>query len=100
MARCVAGRVSDPTWRMRKSFVFRLYPTKAQASAMRRTLEECRWLYNHLLAQRKTAWDERQASLPLYDQQATLPGLKRERPSLDAVHAQVLQDVAVRLDRA
>jgi hypothetical protein len=73
---------------VRKSFVYRLYPTRAQASTLRRTLDECRWLYNHLLAQRKTAWDERQESLSLDEQQVTLPGLKRERPSLDTVHAQ------------
>ena len=85
---------------MRKSFVYRLYPTKAQASALKRTLAECRWLYNHLLEQRKTAWEERQESLSLYDQQKTLPPLKIARPSLDTVHAQVLQNVAVRIDLA
>ena len=84
----------------RRTFLYRLYPTKAQASALRRTLDECRWLYNHFLEQRKTAWEERQTSLSLYEQQATLPSLKRDRPSLDTVNAQVLQNVAVRLDLA
>lgn len=80
--------------------MYRLYPRKAQAAAMRRTLDECRWLYNHLLEQRKTAWEERQESLGLYDQQKTLPPLKAERPALDTVNAQVLQNVAVRIDLA
>jgi putative transposase len=85
---------------VRGNFVYRLYPTKAQTSALRRTLEECRWLYNYLLEQRKTAWEERRETLRLYDQQNALPSLKAERPSLATVHAQVLQNVAVRLDLA
>src|SRR5207249_300093 len=55
---------------------------------------------NHLLEQRKTAWEEQQESLGLYDQHATLPALKAERPSLATVHSQVLQNVAVRIDLA
>jgi putative transposase len=38
--------------------------------------------------------------LRLYDQQATLPALKAERPSLAGVQSQVLQNVAVRIDLA
>jgi putative transposase len=36
----------------------------------------------------------------LYDQHATLPALKTERPSLAGVQSQVLQNVAVRIDLA
>lgn len=67
---------------------------------MSQTLDECRWLYNQLLAQRKTAWEERQESVSLYQQHALLPGIKQDRPSLALVHSQVLQNVAVRLDLA
>jgi putative transposase len=63
-------------------------------------LEECRWLYNGLLAARREAWEQRQESLRLYDQQATLPTLKATRPTLAAVQSQVLQNVAVRIDLA
>lgn len=63
-------------------------------------LGECRWLYNALLEQRKSAWQERQESIGLYAQHATLPAIKQARPSLKAVHSQVLQNVALRLDRA
>jgi putative transposase len=61
-------------------------------------VEECRWLYNHLLAARRDAWEQRQESLRLYDQQATLPALKAERPALAGVQSQVVQNVAVRID--
>jgi putative transposase len=81
-------------------FKYRLYPTKWQQHLLDQQLEECRWLYNSLLAERKRAWDERQEAVRLYDQQATLPVLKAERPTLADVHSQVLQNVAVRLDLA
>jgi putative transposase len=83
---------------VRKAFQYRLYPTAAQETKLKATLSECRWLYNHLLEVRKIAWEERQETLGLYDQQATLPALKMDRPSLATVHSQVLQNVAVRID--
>ncbi len=85
---------------MRKTFKYRLYPTAAQARALQTTLDECHWLYNRLLEERKTAYEERGASLALYKQQATFGALKVERPALAGVHSQVLQNVAVRIDLA
>ena len=80
--------------------MYRLYPTKQQQRLLDQQLEECRWLYNHLLAERRIAWEQRQESLRYYDQATSLPGLKVERPALAAVHSQVLQNVAVRIDLA
>jgi putative transposase len=85
---------------MLKTFQYRLYPTAEQERQMTATLDQCRWLYNHLLEERKHAWEERQESLSYVEQANTLPALKAERPSLAAVHSQVLQNVAVRLDLA
>jgi putative transposase len=85
---------------MRKTFKYRLYPNQQQQRLLEQQLEECRWLYNHLLAERRDAWEQRQESLRLYDQQATIPVLKAARPSLAGVQSQVLQNVAVRLDLA
>ena len=85
---------------MRKTFKYRLYPNKEQQRLLDQQLEECRWLYNHLLAERRDAWEQRQESVRLYDQHATLPALKAERPSLAGVQSQVLQNVAVRIDLA
>src|SRR5262249_8883760 len=85
---------------MRKTFKYRLYPTKQQQRLLEQQLEECRWLYNHLLAERKVAWEQRHESVRLYDQHATLPTLKAERPSLAGIQSQVLQNVAVRIDLA
>ena len=85
---------------MRKTFKYRLYPNKQQQRLLDAQLEECRWLYNELLAARRDAWEQRQESLRLYDQQATLPALKVARPALAGVQSQVLQNVAVRIDLA
>ena len=85
---------------MRKTFKYRLYPNKQQQRLLEQQVEECRWLYNHLLAVRREAWEQQQESVRLYDQQATLPALKAERPTLAAVQSQVLQNVAVRIDLA
>jgi putative transposase len=83
-----------------RTFKYRIYPTKRQQTILRQTLDECRWLYNHLLEQRKVAWEARQESIGLYDQHAQLPQIKQARPSLTVAHSQVLQNVAVRLDLA
>lgn len=68
---------------MRKTFQYRLYPTKNQLKNLETTLEECRWLYNHLLAKRKDTYEQTGKSVSLYQQQATFSRLKTERPSLN-----------------
>ncbi len=85
---------------MLKNFQYRLYPTKKQRHLLEATLEECRWLYNHLLENRKTAYEQDGKSLSCYGQMNTYAVLKEQRPSLTTVHSQVLQNVAVRIDLA
>ncbi len=85
---------------MRKMFKYRLYPNKQQQRLLEQQLEECRRLYNDLLAARRDAWEQRQESLRPYDQQAMLPLLKAARPLVATVQSQVLQNVAVRIDLA
>jgi putative transposase len=63
-------------------------------------LSECRWLYNTLLEQRKSTWQERQETVGLYAHHAALPAMKKARPWLKTGHSQLLQNVAVRLDLA
>ncbi|HCF87138.1 MAG TPA: hypothetical protein DEV72_18285, partial [Ktedonobacter sp.] len=42
---------------MLKTFKYRIFPTKKQLKNLETTLDECRWLYNHLLEMRKTAYE-------------------------------------------
>jgi putative transposase len=85
---------------MHKMFQYRIYPTKKQLHKLNETLEECRWLYNHLLDMRKTAYEQRSERLTCYGQIETFPTLKQERLRLKHVHSQVLQNVAIRVDLA
>jgi len=85
---------------MRKTFKYRLFPTQAQVTVLESQLDECRWLYNHFLEQRKTSYETTKTAPSMYDQQATIPALKKGRPSLSVAHSQVLQNVAVRIDLA
>jgi putative transposase len=66
---------------MRRTFQYRIYPTKKQARVLDSQLEECRWLYNQLIEQRKTSYE-------------------LTKTSLNIVNAQILQNVAVRVDLA
>jgi putative transposase len=84
----------------RVTFQYRLHPTNAQETALQQTLDECRWLYNLLLEQRRRVYKDSGDFFTLYDQIGTLPGLKARRESLMMVHSQVLQNVAVRIDLA
>jgi len=67
---------------------------------MSQWLEECRWLFNHFLAERKGAWEKGRKNINYHSQATSLPALKEQRPSLASVHSQVLQNVAVRIDLA
>ena len=85
---------------VRNSFQFRLCPTKAQAKLLKEKLDECRWLYNELLSQRRLSHEELDLSLSKYQQLMFLPLLEEERPSLKIVHSQVLPNIVNRLDKA
>ena len=85
---------------IRKAFQFHLRPTKKQARALQFHLDECRWLYNELLEQRKTFYLELEENLTRTQQYGFIPHLVQERPGLALIHSQVLQNVADRLDKS
>lgn len=84
----------------KQTFKYRIYPTKNQQARFEQTLEECRWLYNQTLAYRKDAWEQRKESVSLYASNKLLPEWKEQRPSLETVFSQVLQNVQARVDLA
>lgn len=85
---------------MRKTFRYRIFPSKKQTTLLNQTLDECRWLYNYLLEQRKNAWEKNKKSLSCFDQCNIFKQLKKERSSLKQIHSQVLQNVAIRIELA
>jgi putative transposase len=86
---------------VRKTYKYRLDPTPEQEKALEVTLWRCRTLYNVALQQRKLWWERGEGvGASYYQQKAELPGLKAACPEFSAIHAHVLQDVILRLDRA
>ncbi|KLL05044.1 MAG: transposase IS605 [Mycoplasmataceae bacterium RV_VA103A] len=85
---------------MRKSYKYRLYPNKQQREVIDKTLETCRWLYNHFLAERRDKYEKEQKKVSYTQQQNSLPSLKENNPSLQGIYSQVLQDVAQRVKKA
>ena len=82
------------------SYKFRLFPTRKQSKKIDETFENCLFLYNHFLKEKKDSWENDKKNISLYDQLNTLPNLKKVYPKLKQVHSQVLQNVGVRLDLA
>ena len=85
---------------MRKTFQYRLYPSKSQIRVLEHTLEVCRWVYNRTLATRKDAYEERKESVSLYDTRNMLTVWKKEDQEYNKVYSQVLQNVQERVDLA
>jgi hypothetical protein len=50
---------------MRTTFTSRLFLTPQQQRLLEAQREECRWLYTHLLAERRDGWEQRQESVRL-----------------------------------
>ena len=84
----------------RKSFKYRIYPTKAQITNLENQFSMCRHLYNWSLAERKEAYEKLSETVSYNIQQNKLPDLKKARPWYKGVYSQVLQDVLKRLDKA
>ncbi len=83
-----------------KTYKYRIYPSKAQTTALSKMLEECRWLYNKILEVRKNTYEQEGHSFGLYDTQNMIPFMRAERPSLKLLHSMVLQNVNVRVELA
>jgi putative transposase len=85
---------------MRKSYKYRFFPTKHQRTLLNQTLEHCRWVYNETLAIRKNAWEQKKKNVSYYDTKKMLPIWKEQKPELNNVHSQVLQNVTERVELA
>jgi len=85
---------------MRKTFKYRLYPSKSQKRQLSAALRDCCWLYNQFLEERKTLWETEQKRVSCFDQIKSLPAKKEEKPSLQQIHSQVLQNIPKRIDEA
>ncbi|MDA2922829.1 transposase [Patescibacteria group bacterium AH-259-L07] len=85
---------------IKRTYKYRLYPTKTQQEILEKTLCSCCWLYNHFLEQRRNAYEKDKTRITCFDQIKQIPKLKKEKPELNQIYSQVLQDVPRRLDKA
>lgn len=85
---------------LKRTYTYRLYPTKTQQDILERQLSLCRWLYNHFLEKRRILYKENKIKISCCHQIKEIPKLKKEKPELNDVYSQTLQDVVRRLDKA
>ena len=64
---------------MKRSYRFRLYPTRSQISMLVNILSMCRYLYNWSLQERIEAYKKDKKTITYIDQQNQLPTLKEKR---------------------
>jgi putative transposase len=79
---------------------YRLYPSRAQDSAMREMLDRLRELYNAALEHRREAYRRQHVSVSAYGQMRELAAIREARPEYAGIHTHLLQDAITRLDRA
>src|SRR5215210_8105772 len=83
----------------RKTYKYRLYPTRHQMRLLEHTLDLCRELYNAALQHRRDAYRMAGKTISFTEQSAALVECKEVRPDLADVYSQVLQDVLHRIDK-
>ena len=100
------------------TYEYRIYPSEAQARLMVEWLETCRKVYNYALAERRDWIKSRKCDInacslrseyivpvdapkpSYYQQKRNLTAARKDLPTLQSVHSQVLQDVMGRLEKA
>jgi len=85
---------------MKKTFKYRIYPTKQQVKTLNESIRACRFVWNNFLNERKTLYETEKKSISKFDQIKRLPELKKEFPFLKNAYSQSLQQVGTKLDLA
>ena len=78
---------------MRKTFTYRLYPTRKQNIILLHVLSMCRKLYNDSLHDRQVAYEDCHCGLSYYDQQDWLKFVDKQ-----GIYGHILQNVLRRVD--
>jgi len=85
---------------MRKSYKYRIYPSKSVIQILEHQIELCRNLYNCALEHRITAYRRAGISISYYDQQNELPEIRQIFPEYKKIYVQVLRVPLQNLDKA
>ena len=84
----------------KRTYKYRIYPTKAQRTSLQKSLDACRWVYNQALAVRRDAWEQDQKLVSRYDTIRMIPSWKQEHHFLLDAYSQSLQEACTRVDLA
>jgi putative transposase len=84
----------------KRTYKFRLHPTRKQQERLQWTLDRTRELYNAALQERRDAYRMAGKSINYYSQANQLPDIKDIREEYRDIHSQVLQDTLRRVDKA
>lgn len=85
---------------MRKAFKYRAVISKETENNCFKWLTICRYLYNSMLDQKKSKYEETKESISCFDQIKQLPILKQKSPYIKQVNSQTLQAVIEKLDKS
>jgi putative transposase len=87
---------------IRRAFKFKLKPTTRQEVVFKRYTGAVCWIWNEMLAERRRVYKEAGKGVSMHDQKRRLPELKKQPETtwLKEIHAQVLQEAVINLDRA
>jgi len=84
----------------RKTFKYRIYPTRSQETKLQAALDVCRGLYNSFLHDRKFRFEVEGKAPTEREQEKKIAQWKSDHPELATVHAHLLQNVAKRVEFA
>lgn len=83
-----------------KTFIYRLYPTKAQERRLSETLNVCRNWYNACLAERRDVYEAEGRTVGKFEQLAKVKEYRKADNHAGQVHSHVVQMATADLDKA
>lgn len=78
----------------------RIYPNKEQSQKIDKTIDCCRYVYNHMLYRNQKVYERRRQHLSYYDMQNLLPKMKEYLPWLKDADSQALKYVCRQVNNA
>lgn len=88
------------TIKILRGYVFRLYPNEEQKILINKTIGSTRFIYNYLLSDRISCYNETKKSKTMYDQNKMIPSLIEEYPFLKEVDSCALRNASFNLEDA
>ncbi len=92
--------MSNASVKQVKTYRYRLFPTRAQETALNATLDTLRLVYNSLLNERKFLHETTGKGVSQYTQEKHFAPWRKDFPELADVHSHLLQNVALRVNLA